>query len=101
MEASPIWGSYGIWISPIVFNTQRSSLKVLEKSKASASIKLKILELVIYNQVIYDTKFAMWPLKMYEKLDDIITTSIKIITKNMNSKKKKKILNHSKETISN
>ena len=68
-----------------VVNKLSHALKVLEKSKASASIKLKILELVIYNQVIYDTKFAMWPLKMYEKLDDIITTSIKIITKNMTS----------------
>lgn len=66
-----------------VVNKLTHSLKVLEKSKSSTHIKLKSLELVTYNQIVYDTKFAMWPLSMYQKLDKIVTTSIKVITKNM------------------
>ena len=79
------------WDMDITNSTQYSNtinklthpVKVLEKTKSSVGIKLKTLQLVTYNQVIYDTKFATWPLSMYQKLDDIITKSVKVITQNM------------------
>ncbi len=66
-------------------NKLNHAVKALERSRASLSIKLKVLQLVTYNQIIYGTKFATWPLHLYHKLDDIFTKIVKSMTQNMRS----------------
>lgn len=80
-----------VWDMDVTNSTQfnnalhklKHSLAVLLQSKASASIKIKVMELVLYSQIIYDTKFASWPLHQYQQLDSIVTTAVKQITNNM------------------